>query len=517
MKYIGSSLTFSGQSTMKKYIVFSLLWAFCQLPSLVSAQDNMLTLHSAPEGAEVYDNQGTYIGVTPLDVNLKNLDSYSTNYKIKMDGYYQSNVNIFKYDKNGNNSWCSFVVCKPCSEKITRKGAFKRPYAADTMAVKLSKKPKFDDYYVFPVAPTQVNLKSDQLVGYQGGDKMKWGSQDMEQFFGYQSSFSDYILYQFSDNIKGVHINPISKNGEDLMNDNKFYIQPILQNLQCDLQKISRHYFKGFITADIKWAVMGKKEGKRDTILTHTSHVVVTYATSVNYPSEMIFRAATRDFLGTDSLEAKIRKYVRTVHMASRGEVLKLNSPQHFIHWEGSKSLSEAVKTVVTIKTEDGFGSGFFINNDGYILSNDHVIDGQHDISVKLNGLKVKASVVKTNKDFDIALLKVDVQPAKVLPLATDSTLLLGGSVYAVGTPMSEELNQTITRGIISGFRKFQDRKFIQTDVSINPGNSGGPLIDDKGRIIAINTMKVNSDNAQGLGFSIPIQSALKMLNIEFQ
>jgi serine protease Do len=140
----------------------------------------------------------------------------------------------------------------------------------------------------------------------------------------------------------------------------------------------------------------------------------------------------------------------------------------------------------------------------------------EKNISVKLNrDLKLKATLVKTNKDYDLALLRVDVEDLKAIAIGNSNEMEVGDEVYAIGTPMDESFGQTITKGIISGERLINGIKFIQTDVSINPGNSGGPLINDKGEMIGITTMKIAAQGVEGIGFCIPSNAVLEMLNIK--
>ena len=124
--------------------------------------------------------------------------------------------------------------------------------------------------------------------------------------------------------------------------------------------------------------------------------------------------------------------------------------------------------------------------------------------------------MVKVNKDFDVALVKVAGNDLPALSIGDDEAVQLGEELFAIGTPLDEQLGQSVTRGIMSGRREIEGRKYLQTDVSINPGNSGGPLIDGDGKVVGIATMKVKATGVEGIGFGVPISTALEMLNIEF-
>ena len=163
----------------------------------------------------------------------------------------------------------------------------------------------------------------------------------------------------------------------------------------------------------------------------------------------------------------------------------------------------------------EGIGSGFIINEEGYILTNYHVIKGAQEVSVTLSdGTEAKAKVVNYDENQDVAMIKINDENVKVpavVELGDSDALRPGEEVLAIGTPLSKDFNQTVTSGIISAVsRNVQTSSgvtlnLLQTDAAINPGNSGGPLVNTKGEVIGINTMKIASDEVEGIGFSIPI------------
>ena len=163
---------------------------------------------------------------------------------------------------------------------------------------------------------------------------------------------------------------------------------------------------------------------------------------------------------------------------------------------------------------QEGVGSGFVISPEGFILTNNHVIEGAEQIKVKLaNGKEYEAKVVGRDPKTDLALVKVDgVKDLQPLPLGNSEELKVGSWVVAIGSPFG--LEQTVTQGIVSGKGRvigsgpYDD--FIQTDASINPGNSGGPLINMKGEVIGINT--AINPSGQGIGFAIPIDMAKSII-----
>ena len=161
---------------------------------------------------------------------------------------------------------------------------------------------------------------------------------------------------------------------------------------------------------------------------------------------------------------------------------------------------------------ERSMGSGFIINPNGYIVTNNHVVDGATQVQVKLSdGRELPAKVVGRDSKTDIALLKVEASGLTVIPLGDSSASQVGEPVMAIGNPFG--LDQTVTTGIVSatgraiGSGPYDD--FIQTDASINPGNSGGPLINARGQAIGINTAIFSQTGGSvGIGFAIPTSLA---------
>ncbi|MEG3436850.1 HhoA/HhoB/HtrA family serine endopeptidase [Pannus brasiliensis CCIBt3594] len=160
-----------------------------------------------------------------------------------------------------------------------------------------------------------------------------------------------------------------------------------------------------------------------------------------------------------------------------------------------------------------GTGSGFIINQDGRIITNAHVVDGADRVTVTLkDGRTLEGKVLGTDPLTDVAVVKVDAKDLPTVKLGDSESLQVGEWAIAIGNPLG--LDNTVTTGIISAKDRngsqigANDKRveFLQTDAAINPGNSGGPLLNDKGEVIGVNTAIIQ--NAQGLGFAIPINTA---------
>ena len=166
---------------------------------------------------------------------------------------------------------------------------------------------------------------------------------------------------------------------------------------------------------------------------------------------------------------------------------------------------------------QEGIGSGFIINEEGYILTNYHVVEGSTEVKALLStGEEVDATVVNYDEDKDIAMVKLaeGTTVPGVAELGNSDAVYAGEEVIAIGTPLSKEFSATSTKGIVSAVNRGVETdtgttmNLIQTDAAINPGNSGGPLINTKGQVIGINSMKIVVTEVEGIGFAIPINEA---------
>ncbi|WP_092758188.1 S1C family serine protease [Rhodoferax sp. OV413] len=168
-------------------------------------------------------------------------------------------------------------------------------------------------------------------------------------------------------------------------------------------------------------------------------------------------------------------------------------------------------------QAQAGLGSGVIVSPDGYILTNNHVVEGADAIEVILNdSRRAQAQVIGTDPDSDLAVLKIQLDKLPVMVLGSSDGLLVGDQVLAIGNPFG--VGQTVTSGIVSalgrnqlGINTFEN--FIQTDAAINPGNSGGALVDVNGNLMGINTaIYSRSGGSMGIGFAIPVSTAKLVL-----
>jgi serine protease Do len=209
--------------------------------------------------------------------------------------------------------------------------------------------------------------------------------------------------------------------------------------------------------------------------------------------------------------------------------IVNVNAPQFYdsdIRPVAARDVRDLVKqigeAVVQVRTPGGLGSGFFINADGYLITNFHVIEGETEISVEvyhqIEGLLDRETykqvkIVAINKFHDLALLHIEDKNApkfKFVTLGSADALTVGESVFAIGSPMG--LERTVTEGILSTkTRELEGELYLQTTAQINPGNSGGPLFNMAGDVVGVTNMKIMF--GEGLGFAIPVELVRNFLD----
>ncbi len=164
-----------------------------------------------------------------------------------------------------------------------------------------------------------------------------------------------------------------------------------------------------------------------------------------------------------------------------------------------------------------GFGSGVIVSSQGYLLTNNHVVEGANDIEIRLNdGREARAALVGTDPETDLAVLKVEMDKLPSITFGDIEAARVGDMVLAIGNPFN--VGQTVTSGIVSALGRTQlglstFENFIQTDAAINPGNSGGALVDLNGHLLGINTaIYSRSGGSMGIGFAIPVDLARQVM-----
>ncbi len=240
---------------------------------------------------------------------------------------------------------------------------------------------------------------------------------------------------------------------------------------------------------------------------------------------------------GESNLNNGIKKYFNILIIFSFLLGLFTRSFFNYIDINTSKIIAEKdkeEKTIVEIVKEEtnsivgiesvfskGYlrASGMIFHREGYIITNAHAIKGANEVYVHLeDGVKRKALIEKEDFDKDLAILKISKGDLTTVTFGNSDKIDVGEVAIAIGNPLEESLSGTVTVGVISAIdRKLEiegrSMKLIQTDAAINIGNSGGALLNNKGEVIGINTFHIPSNRAEGIGFAIPSNEVLKVIN----
>ena len=255
------------------------------------------------------------------------------------------------------------------------------------------------------------------------------------------------------------------------------------------------------------YAVARAKEGATGTHV----HASLKMADPSEGPSRTGFAPVVKEVL-PNVVNISSSKVVRTPNQMPEG----MQSDPFFQQFfgQGFGSRSEIPKE----RREQSLGSGVIVSPEGYVLTNNHVVDGATDVRVTLSDKReLKAQIVGTDPKTDVAVLKLDGSNFPAITLGDSSKVQVGDYALAIGDPFG--VGQTVTMGIVSakgrgnlGIEDYED--FIQTDAPINPGNSGGALVNDRGELVGINTaiLSHGSGGNEGIGFAIPINLARNVM-----
>jgi len=307
----------------------------------------------------------------------------------------------------------------------------------------------------------------------------------------------------------------------DTVNMFTHLINPYKVNL--DLYSVSENIWKNFYSMGItaKWTLINGFTDKAITTVENTAYS--NWTNLVEVSDKFRFEHLS------DAIELSLIDLLQNGGITKSIEIEETKFQETYANWNTIKikkneqntipQLANAGNSSVTIISKTGHGSGFFISNDGYIITCYHVVgDNSKDIEVLTNnGIKHKCEIIRSNPNFDLTLIKIDTQDSAPVKFCKDLSLSAGMDVYAIGTPKDINLAQTITKGIISGIRTSNNRSFIQSDVSINSGNSGGALLNSNGELLGIVNAKLYGVSIEGIGFAIPNYYIKEALKISFE
>jgi len=225
------------------------------------------------------------------------------------------------------------------------------------------------------------------------------------------------------------------------------------------------------------------------------------------------FRENVRLLMANDEFRRLVTAPVGPGTAASTAAAPAL-APISFATVHATSALNQAPGGVAVVFASDGSGSGFLISSDGYLLTNHHVVGAGKYVKLKWSdGAETVGEVVRTDPRRDVALVKTDARGRAPLSLRHTGAQQ-GEAVYAIGAPLGEQFQNTMTKGIVSANRVQDGQSFIQSDVAVTHGNSGGPLLDEKGQVLGITDWGRLDESglSVSLNFFIPIDDALRAL-----
>ena len=275
---------------------------------------------------------------------------------------------------------------------------------------------------------------------------------------------------------------------------------------------------------DLVWYIKNSYNEILDSIITQTmSGDFGMYSTYYNnykssdFTSKMFADAIEISYLNLHK-NPIFTKYINQENSFNITDpILSLVAPKNTVTDKSDASIASVI-----VKTDKGHGSGFAITQNGFIITNYHVIaeeiaDKPNSIKIiTANGDELEGKVVRVNKFRDLALIKVDVTFEKVFKLSSEKTFTNLQDVYTIGTPKSVELGQSVSWGVISNERKNNNNNLLQLGMSVNGGNSGGPVFDKNGTLHGVIESKLIGNNTEGVAFAIPAYLIPEYLNITY-
>lgn len=504
---------------MKKALAFatlisaSLILGSCA--SILNGKNQKVTIHSPIENATVYvDNKEVGKGKTVVAKMLR--DTKEKQIRIEKEGYKP----IYKVHYQTSKSPLYIMSVIPFgvlwipifTDFGPKAFNYKKEVTIDETPIKITKRTN-EMKYVY-LKNTAFDVKSEDLKVKliknknfkKGKDKSKELVKSDEDIKFDNSIFSDAVYSILKENNYVDTTKTILKS-----KTNSLYISAKISKIDFEnVYAIHARSYMNFLvtTAVIEWEIMDiydqskfKKQFK-----SKSGEFVINGKESAN--------ASLEDAINNSFFQLMQIKEVNELlklenNVVEKFDALALKADKT------TSNLEEALHATVTIKKKSGHGSGCIISNDGYIVTNFHVVAGNEEFTVvDGEGKEYKATLIRKSEELDLALIKVASTFAHAFKLVNNKNYSIGDDIYVAGTPASLELSQTLTKGIISGNRKSGTNTYIQLDASVNSGNSGGALVKKTGEFVGVINSKIIGFGMEGLGFSIPADRVIDGLNI---
>lgn len=500
---------------LRTWLMFPASTLLIGCAGLLGSGNRTVILHSDPEGATVFVN-GNERGTTPWNYTYEPDDGDLVEVEFRMPGHLSNKLTINPTMKNGILFLEAMLFHIPYIVDHDNPAMYRIDRSETTVRM-VKELPTDIPARMAPLSGVLVALGERPELGRLNGKVVRHDKDSPLRVLDHPEQLGTSMVMGFRDtwlDVKSVRKG--TTKGDEAIQRAKMHLEPSVKDLRMDIKE-SKGRAQGKLDLEVLWRFYSSS--RSDSVIWEETTRTTHYANGGRL-DELVgdaAREAARSLAGNRVLAERLAERYGAGLTASKGGNVLLTRPVP-IGFTGRKDMISAlVKGVVTISMDKGHGSGFVISNDGYILTNEHVVEGESLVKVKFEqGFSLDGQVVKFNKDFDLALIKVQATDLPALSIGHDDQLMLGEELFAIGTPLDTELGQSVSRGVLSGRRSIEGRSYLQTDVSINPGNSGGPLIDETGKVVGVTTLKISGKGLEGLGFGVPISQALEMLNISF-
>ncbi len=475
-----------------------------------TGSDTIVEITSNIESADVFDTKQRKIGTTPLKVDGTKKENKTLT--IEKEGYNAATLNIETKEMKGFAFLDALFLGIPYIVDISSKAI----YTVEKKNINVILKKKFD-----PKAANIPVIVKDVMWDVNDGSII--GKEDKKEDIYFKRSFFNTYIYRkticnelSTTAFRTYECENYNPSGDEVLaKPGSIYIQPLINKLNLDID-----YKKGIrrCAIHVSWKFMASSD---DFLLKEVTDIVnITSEKTDNkwVIAEALALSAVK-ITQDEKLFAEIVELRKNTNMKSFDATISINKVKRPQFLKQKDLIKQLMEGVVTIETENGgHGSGFFISEDGYIITNQHVVKKQKTVNVRLGkSMTIIGEVVRVSEGYDLALIKVSGKGFVPISIGNSDSLEVGEDVLAIGTPEDVSLGQSVTKGIVSGRRKFEERVYIQTDVSVNHGNSGGPLINEFGEAIGVVSQKLIGVGTEGIGFCIPSNSIADVLNITFK
>lgn len=462
------------------------------------------------QDVEVFNSKHKLIGTTPLRVDGTNPENQTLT--LEKEGYEPVTEKIVCKEMAGFAFLDALLLGVPYVVDVSTKAIYKVPQKKMNIVLKKKFDPKAEHVYTI-VQDVQWKIADGTVIGKEDKKTDLYFKKSFFNSYIYKKNICSELIqapyrtaeceiYEASDNILSIKPGSI-------------FLQPEITNLKLDV-----NYKKGkrYCKVNIKWKF---SVNSGDFVFKEVDDTIslVSEKTENKWVVADALVLSINKVSNNESLFKEIMELRKNINMNEFNSAIVINKiyPPRFT--KNKDLIKHLMDGVITIESEKGaHGSGFFISEDGYIITNYHVVRKLKNVKVRLGKtLTLIGEVIRVNEGYDLALIKVSGNGFVALPVGDSDSLSVGEDVFAIGTPEDISLGQSVTKGIISGRRKFDERIFIQTDVSVNHGNSGGPLINELGEVIGVVSQKLIGVGTEGIGFCIPSNTISEVLNITFK